>query len=186
MTALATSARDTLPWDSAALTRFEHGRADVLVLDSPLLDGLAEQVATLTARGFRQTVKRSEVDTMVEQAVRRLGLNHPELTEDAARTAHAFLNQFGLAQANLRLELVDKVACPKFHCDYVRLRMIKTYVGPGTELCPANDLESVTQTGTGSIVFLKGSRDRRHRHQTLHRSPEVPAGTLRLCLVLDF
>lgn len=84
----------------------------------------------------------------------------------------------------LQVEIVDTQACPKFHCDNVYIRLVTTYVGPATEYRFVGET-MVNQAEQGSLVFLKGRKHPTHRDSVHHRSPAIPEGVKRLCVVLD-
>jgi hypothetical protein len=118
-----------------------------------------------------------------------------------ARLAH-------LADARrLRVSLgaVRTDQCRKFHVDYVRYRLVTTYVGPGTEWvpdaavrresldhppdcpCDANkeivrDLSEIRHAVPGEVVVMKGALRPNHRG-AVHRSPPIE-GTGRVRVVL--
>jgi hypothetical protein len=114
-----------------------------------------------------------------------LHLDCPALAADVAAVAHSFLVQFGAARASLRVEVVTTNTCPKFHCDNVRVRVVTTYHGPGTEYVFAATPDDIHQGPTGALMFLKGHKHPTHADAVLHRSPMVPPGVKRLCVVLD-
>ena len=118
-----------------------------------------------------------------------------------ARLAH-------LADARrLRVSLgaVRRDQCRKFHVDYVRYRLVTTYVGPGTEWvpdeavrrealdhppdcpCDANkeivrDASAIRHAVPGEVIVMKGARHPNHRG-AVHRSPPIE-GTGRVRVVL--
>lgn len=118
-----------------------------------------------------------------------------------ARLAH-------LADARrLRVSLgaVRTDQCRKFYVDYVRYRLLTTYVGPGTEwvpdeavrcevfdyfldcLCDANkeivrDASAIRHAVPGEVIVMKGARHPNHRG-AVHRSPPIE-GTGRVRVVL--
>ncbi len=114
-----------------------------------------------------------------------LRLDCPALADDIAGLARSFLAQFGATEGSLRVELVDKTSCPKFHCDNVRVRLVTTYHGAGTEYVRADAPDDVRPTPTFALVFLKGHKHPNHADAVHHRSPPVPPGGRRLCAILD-
>jgi hypothetical protein len=95
--------------------------------------------------------------------------------------------------------------CRKFHVDYVRYRLVTTYVGPGTEWvpdeavrrealdhppdcpCDANkelvrEASAIRHAVPGEVIVMKGARHPNH-HKTIHRSPPIE-GTGRVRVVL--
>ena len=97
----------------------------------------------------------------------------------------AFLDQFDLQQARLRIEITRTQSCPKFHSDNVHIRLVTTYLGPTTEYQYAGTNEIHTAP-LGGLVFLKGHGHPNHRDTVHHRSPEVPVGEKRLCVAIDY
>jgi hypothetical protein len=95
----------------------------------------------------------------------------------------------------LRLEALTDVACPRFHVDQTRLRLLCTYRGPGTEWLPPAavdrralgsgapnaqiaDLAAVRTLAPFWVGILKGERypNNAGRGQ-VHRSPAIPDGS---------
>ncbi len=96
--------------------------------------------------------------------------------------------------------------CRKFHTDFVRYRLVRTYLGPGTQwVAPENvredspmrigespeeanrrvvhDLNDVHQAGPGDVLLLRGARHEMGA-STLHRSPPIEGtGTARVVLI---
>jgi hypothetical protein len=95
--------------------------------------------------------------------------------------------------------------CRKFHVDYVRYRLVTTYVGPGTEWvpdeavrrealdhppdcpCDANkeivrEASAIRHAVPGEVIVMKGARHPNHRG-AVHRSPPIE-GTGRVRVVL--
>jgi hypothetical protein len=125
------------------------------------------------------------VDTRVAAGLEALRIECPALAADISDLARSFLIQFAQPEAHLRIEMVSKQSCPKFHCDNVHIRMITTYHGPTTEYqFPGEDAIHVAPLY--GLVFLKGHQHPTHRDSVRHRSPEVTPGTKRLCVVIDF
>jgi hypothetical protein len=80
---------------------------------------------------------------------------------------------------------VNKTTCPKFHCDNVRVRLVTTYLGPGTEYVGADAPQEVRSAPAFALVFLKGHKHPTHADAVHHRSPALPPGGKRLCVILD-
>lgn len=109
----------------------------------------------------------------------------------------------------LKIAVVDTDACQKFHTDYVLLRLLITYLGPGTEYVPdagvarehlrqpvpleeANaaivpDPRLVRRAQPGDILLLKGEAWPGNADRgAVHRSPAIQGtGIRRLVLSLD-
>ena len=85
----------------------------------------------------------------------------------------------------VRLDVVDTDACRRFHADYVPLRLLCTYVGPGTQWHRCDRADRVEQLAAGEVAIFKG-RDALDPPVLLHRSPPISrTGERRLLLVLD-
>ena len=109
-----------------------------------------------------------------------------------------FRSFLGCSDVEVKLEIVRGTRCTRFHVDYVPLRAICTFAGPGTVYAPAGActrvgdsviqvVESAAEVAcTGDWVFLKG-------HQwpgakglgAVHRSPHVSPDDLRLVVTID-
>lgn len=90
-----------------------------------------------------------------------------------------------------RLALMQGVRCPQWHEDYVRLRLIKSYLGPGTDWVDPGDKvvrstnwinvqldqpltvpsEKIRHSKEGDILVLAGRRHDSGVVPVLHRSP---------------
>jgi hypothetical protein len=96
--------------------------------------------------------------------------------------------------------------CPKFHVDYVRYRLVTTYLGPGTEWvpdeavrrealdhppdcpCDANkqivrEASAIRHAVPGEVIVMKGALHP-DLHGAVHRSPPIE-GTGRVRVVLS-
>ena len=120
------------------------------------------------------------------------------LIEDVIDKASLMAELTGAPALRVRLEVVDDDHCRKFHVDNVRLRLMTTYRGPGTEYIPPR-LASMLPPGTippadairhlarGHIAVLRGGEDATaDRPGVMHRSPPViGTGMVRLFLAVD-
>lgn len=132
------------------------------------------------------------------------------LSENIAELVDMFCYLFGLKRAGLRLTVLDKAMCPKFHVDKVPCRLITTYEGTATEWLHHQDVnreklgagskgqpdhlsglykhqDDIEQLNCGDVALLKGERWEGNENAGLvHRSPAILAGERRLVLTLDF
>jgi len=114
----------------------------------------------------------------------------------------AFACLMGARRIGVRLRVLDKAMCPRFHVDYVPVRLITTYAGIGSQwleegamdraqLGQANaepqDAASIRQLNSGDVALLKG--EKWHGNEgfgLIHRSPQPAPGERRLLLTLDW
>lgn len=172
-------------WDGAEVAAFDLGREDILVVQRPPLLGIADAVATARVHGNKSVVTPASAKARAAESLDALRIECPVLAEDIAALSRSFLAQFGVEEASLRVEVVDKQSCPKFHCDNVRVRLVTTYHGPTTEYVRADAPDLVRAAPLFALVFLKGHQHPNHADAVHHRSPGVPPGGRRLCVILD-
>lgn len=121
-----------------------------------------------------------------------------------------FRDLFGTKAIGLRLRLLDKAMCPRFHVDNVPVRLVCTYGGLGTEWLPEAavnrerlghrsgglpdhasglmlDPDAVRRLPAGAIALLKGEKWPGNQGRgAVHRSPApTPERPRRLLLTLD-
>ncbi|HEX5661354.1 MAG TPA: DUF1826 domain-containing protein [Polyangiales bacterium] len=130
------------------------------------------------------------------------------MTADVARLLARFRAVSGASDVRLTLAVRRTDACRKFHADFVRLRLITTYVGPGTEWVPAHairreilaappecpreanrrivrDRRAIRHARAGDVLLLKGEHYE-GAPGAVHRSPPiVERGLARLVLTLS-
>ena len=136
--------------------------------------------------------------------------NMTEVSEDIALLVDMFCYLFELKQVGMRLKVLDKAMCPKFHVDKVPCRLVTTYQGMATEWLPHElvdqtklgwrcnglpDNESglyqsesdIQQLDCGDVALIKGTLWKGNKNAGLvHRSPVLIANEKRLILTLDF
>lgn len=112
-----------------------------------------------------------------------------------------------VSRVRIRLERVADKMCEKLHTDSLKLRLICTYAGPGTEwvddadadrsLLGSNDLsaastnpavlrhaDALRRCGAGDVILLKGSEWSESELGAIHRSPSFD-GQDRILLRID-
>lgn len=136
--------------------------------------------------------------------------NMTEVSEDIALLVDMFCYLFELKQAGMRLKVLDRAMCPKFHVDKVPCRLVTTYQGIATQWLPHElvdqtklgwgcdglpDSESglyqsesdIQQLDCGDVALIKGTLWEGNENAGLvHRSPGLIANEKRLILTLDF
>ena len=129
-----------------------------------------------------------------------------ELSENIAELVEMFCCLFELKRVGLRLSVLDRAMCPKFHVDKVPCRLITTFQGACTEWLPHAAVDRkelgagpINQEGlfknktdiqrlhVGDVGLLKGENWQGNENAGLvHRSPALSSGERRLILTLDF
>lgn len=133
-----------------------------------------------------------------------------ELSENIAELVDMFCGLFDLKQAGLKLTVLDRAMCPRFHVDRVYCRLVTTYQGVATEWLPHNvvdrtklgtgnnglpdelsslyqNSDDIQQLNNGDVALLKGELWKGNEHAGLvHRSPAPKPNERRLLLTLDF
>ena len=137
---------------------------------------------------------------------------YDDFCADVAHLIDVFSHLFELEHVGLRLSVLDKAMCPKFHVDHVPCRLISTYGGIGTQWLEdvfvdrrklgsgcnglsdevsgliVADLAVISTMPTYAIGLFKGSKwEGNELHGAVHRSPKLPENApRRLLLTLDF
>ncbi|MEZ8311401.1 DUF1826 domain-containing protein [Vibrio splendidus] len=132
------------------------------------------------------------------------------LLENMAELVDMFCCLFDLEEVGLRLAVLNKAMCPRFHFDQVPCRLVTTYHGVATQWL-SNDLvdrsklgrgangqpdsasglynheSDIQQLSSGDVALLKGERWSGNENAGLvHRSPVTSPNETRLLLTLDF
>lgn len=147
----------------AALASLELDKVDDVSLDLAIDEAIG---GALVDAGYADPVA-----TLLAEDIELLARRHAALTgEDRLR---------------LRLEVIETDACRRFHADFVTLRLLCSYVGPGTQWCRADAIDAVCDVPTGAVGVFKG-RSLLDPPTLLHHSPPISAtGERRLVLAID-
>ncbi len=124
---------------------------------------------------------------------------HAGFVADVAWLVRAFSCLVDARRIGLRLRLLDKPMCPRFHVDHVPLRLITTYAGAGSEWlheggmprrdlgAPAAEPTAIQQLGAGDVALFKGEKWLGNEGAgIIHRSPQATSTERRLILTLDW
>jgi hypothetical protein len=125
------------------------------------------------------------------------------LLPDVAALVRLYADLVGCPVVTLRLERVTGAGCKFLHVDYVGVRLLCTYRGPGTQWVPDEaarrdglgtcdnaavlpDARRLRRMSAGDVGLLKGESWPGNRGRGLiHRSPPARPGVARLVLYLD-
>ncbi|MDO8709918.1 MULTISPECIES: DUF1826 domain-containing protein [Pseudomonas] len=121
---------------------------------------------------------------------------------DVSWLVSAFACLLGAKRIGLRVRVLDKAMCPRFHVDHVPVRLITTYSGAGSQWLKEGVMDRrqlgqpgaeptqhspIEQIVSGEVALLKG--EKWHGNEgfgLIHRSPQPASGERRLILTLDW
>jgi hypothetical protein len=121
---------------------------------------------------------------------------------DVSWLVSAFACLLGAKRIGLRLRVLDKAMCPRFHVDHVPVRLITTYAGVGSQWLKEGGMDRrqlsqpeaeptesslIQQIDSGAVALLKG--EKWHGNEgfgLIHRSPPLGPCERRLILTLDW
>ncbi|QBF81656.1 DUF1826 domain-containing protein [Shewanella maritima] len=159
---------------------------------------------------FEKSVSVSPDDVVDKLDTLTIGSAPKALVDNIAELVEMFCCLFELEKTGLRLTVLNKAMCPRFHVDRVPCRLVTTYTGSCTEWLPHNQVnrnklgrlaggqsdalsglyqsaECINQLSCGDVALIKGEEWLDNEGAGLvHRSPAVNAGEPRLLLTLDF
>ena len=130
------------------------------------------------------------------------------LLENMAELVDMFCCLFDLEEVGLRLAVLNKAMCPRFHFDQVPCRLVTTYHGVATQWLPNYAVDrsklgrgangqpdsasglyahesDIQQMVSGDVALLKGESGNENAG-LVHRSPVTSSDETRLLLTLDF
>ncbi|CAE6914976.1 conserved protein of unknown function [Pseudomonas marincola] len=127
---------------------------------------------------------------------------HEALVGDVRSLISAFVCLVDAKRIGVRMRVLDKAMCPRFHVDHVPLRLITCYAGLGSEWLSEDAMDRrllgqpaaepvddglINRAQTGHVLLAKGERWVGNEGQGLiHRSPQASNGVPRLLLTLDW
>ena len=136
--------------------------------------------------------------------------NQSEFIDDLVLLVEMYACLFDLDEVGLRLQVLDRAMCPRFHIDKLGCRLVSTYVGQGTEWLQNNDVDRsklgqgnlglsdnesgifstpacIQQVNQGDVVLLKGEGWFNNEGLgAVHRSPALSDSEKRLVVTMDF
>lgn len=167
----------------------------------PLKEELTQAIKRPLEYRASGTVK--EITLSLNTYLSKVLLGHMALLEDILNLLRLFEQLTKASSFRVLLANIGTTMCPRFHTDVNELRMLCTYVGPGTLWLPdyavdrkayltgkgnqaiVPDENLIRQVDTGDIVILKGAL---YPGSTpiLHRSPSIEKnGMERILLSID-
>lgn len=169
------------------------------------------QISHQQSVGYRLTIKQTEATpTRLDRQLRLPDATGKEdLLADICLLVNIYADLMDCPSVGIRLEVLKHAMCPKFHIDRTGIRLLCTYLGPGTEWLeeafsnknafasahPTDDAfnqslilhpQGIRQAPEQALVLLKGSLWQGNQHGgAIHRSPQIVATITRVVLVLD-
>ncbi|CAH1387138.1 DUF1826 domain-containing protein [Candidatus Nitrotoga sp. M5] len=188
---------------------FEPETQVVMVKRNPdsVIDDYLAVAALQMGGGFRHVLKSGAT---VPHHLLPAHTGQEAFAADLNQLVEIYTDLLDCPSVGLRLEVMNRAMCPRFHVDHVGIRLLCTYRGPATEwledacadrskLGPA--LPDVSDENSGvilnpagihratpyAIVLLKGSQWQGNEGSgIIHRSPIVPSNKApRVLLALD-
>ena len=199
--------------DSVQLSEIHKKNVNISIWERKLNNKIIEAGKTILDNNpkieFSEVVKPKNVLNMLKRELvhSKEGLF---LFNDISKLVKLFCELFDEDHAWLRIDAINKPMCPRFHTDYVRCRLVTTYVGPGTQWLPHHLVNrsklghgnqgqpddksglfqknvKIEQLDVGHVALLKGeSWDGNNGSGLVHRSPHSENEYKRLYVTIDF
>ena len=194
----------------AILARIIEPDVNICIWQRPLIDKIERELVSLTPQDLpdvRCHCTLNNFDAAVTSLMASQGLAtdlFKHWREDLLNIAHIYFPQAKGRKVTLRLETTDQDGCPRFHTDRTHLRLLCTYLGPGTEWlrndqanreaqlagAPNSEIlltDKPSQLGRFWVGLLKGSAfPGNSLNGLIHRSPPSQGpGVNRVLFCLD-
>lgn len=171
---------------SSILKKLKEADSDIVVMPRELKMDLRSEIEHAPIGECRVSVPCFTHRLFIQKNLAALKIDSELLLNDIGHAVELFGALVDQASVELRMELTNVQTCPKFHCDNVFLRMLITYLGPTTEYIDRDSPDQVYSAPLNALVFLKGHKNPSYQERILHRSPSVPKGQKRFCIVVNF
>lgn len=167
---------------------------------------LVESAPTLN---FRAAISVQDVTQKLQVMVPELD-GKAAFIEDLCLLIDMYSCLFDLEEVGIRMQVLDRAMCPRFHTDKLGCRLVTTYRGAGSEWLENDQVDrsklgagnkglpdeesgvydsesSIKSANAGDVLLLKGDGwlDNEGRG-IVHRSPSVATGDKRIVLTMDF
>ena len=192
------------------LARISEPGVNICVWQRPSIDQINRELVSLTPRDLpdvRSHCTLNNFDAAVTGLMANQGLS-PDLFKhwrgDLLNIARVYFPLTKGRRVTMRLETTDQDGCPRFHTDRTHLRLLCTYLGPGTEWlrndqadreaqlagAPNSEIlltDAPSQLGRFWVGLLKGSAfPGNSLNGLIHRSPPSQgSGITRVLFCLD-
>lgn len=195
------------------MTKIYQEQVNVVVLERPLEKKVSEYSQGLIDNqpnfNLREVIKTESVGVSLKSSLPSLD-NQSEFIDDLVLLIEMYACLFDLDEVGLRLQVLDRAMCPRFHTDKLGCRLVSTYVGKGTEWLQNIDVDRsklglgsmgmsddisglfstpscIQQVNEGDVVLLKGEGWYNNEGLgAVHRSPTLSNDEKRLVVTMDF
>ncbi len=214
--ALQSYSHAVLSNELSALTKIYQSDVNMCIVSREMSASVEAFIAQLLA--VEQDINLTQIMSIATLDIKTLLPSYlhfegyDDFCADVAHLIDVFSHLFELEHVGLRLSVLDKAMCPKFHVDHVPCRLISTYGGIGTQWLEdvfvdrrklgsgsdglsdevsgliVADLAVISTMPTYAIGLFKGSKwEGNELHGAVHRSPKLLENApRRLLLTLDF
>lgn len=200
---MAIQAIESLPTVKAdsheVFTAFFHESTNLCIWERALEEKVSDyaQVITRENISISRCVDLIEVKQILNNLL-PIAMGRDRFIDDISLLVDMMGCLFDCDSVGLRLTVLNRAMCPKFHTDKIGSRLICTYVGSATQwldsqypALSSQDLirrqaENVQQAKQGDVLLLKGEAWPHNEHNGIvHRSPACDALESRVLLTLD-
>jgi hypothetical protein len=196
-----------------AMTAIYQEQINIVVIQRSLPDEIARYCQALIECqphfNLRSVINPKTAEASLKSSLPNVS-GHTAFLDDLILLVEMYSCLFELDEVGLRLQVLDRAMCPRFHIDKLGCRLVSTYQGPGTEWLRNSDVNrsklgagnmglsddasglysqaaDIQQVNTGDIVLLKGEGWYGNEGLgAVHRSPAVKQGEKRVVLTMDF
>ncbi|ABD81239.1 DUF1826 domain-containing protein [Saccharophagus degradans] len=188
--------------DPIALTRIYNTKVNLTIWDRPLNNHLQGYTRSLCTSHQQLQIKFCGNLTAIEKHLQfELPANagKQDFIDDVVLLVDMFSELFEMGNVGLRLAVLTKAMCPRFHVDNVPVRLITTYYGAATEWVDnqhtwrdergrveVSDLARIQNLQAGQVSLFKGETWIGNKGKgVVHRSPVADTNNPRCVLTLD-
>lgn len=193
------------------LTEFFSAENSVSIWNRTPIDNISryfEQAFDSLGLGIRRVMPIDTLKASID-AILPEYIGKKEAVEDIYLLADMMTCLFNCEAVGLRLEPLQSAMCPSFHVDKIPVRLVNTYLGPGTEWLPVESLyhkepvnlkgkmsktnfdmfyeeAHIQQLNAFDVALLKGQTWQKEQQMAaVHRSCQVKTNEKRVLLTLD-
>ena len=152
---------------------------------------------------FELVSNYSNLDSLFKKLPYKNHLGYEFFCEDILFITQLFENILRTKNLKVQISIVDKVQCPKFHVDFVNLRLLCTYTGRGSQYLENNNAnrnelglginskvpilsEDILEVPRYAVSILKGELFNNNQGKgVVHKSPMIEENIKRVILKIE-